>query len=151
MTTDNRSPERASNLPPARQRRRSTIAVGRANSARNATRHGVLSQEFIGPNESMDAFNALLNQLVTEYEPQAATEFVLVQRLAMLFWRERRLAKSEAGFIARNALDIEPGLGSPPYPIEHQLLVGRYQTMLGNQISKTIEQLKSFAEARNVE
>ncbi|WP_340588390.1 hypothetical protein [Erythrobacter alti] len=137
------------NTPPTpRVRQRVRTLVGRQQSARNATRHGALSQQIVGELEEMEAYDELLNELENEYVPETATEYSLVQRLATLIWRERRLAKSEAQKLRQYECEIVPGGQRTPFPIEQQLLVGRYQTMLSNQITKTIEQIIVMKDAR---
>ncbi|MBX7496405.1 hypothetical protein K3172_11125 [Qipengyuania sp. 6B39] len=81
---------------------------------------------------------------MAEYDPMTETETLLVERLANLFWRERRLIQAE-----RSELNMPNGdpnaivIGtSAALPMGQQLLIGRYQSMLTNQISSTIMQIQ---------
>ena len=74
---------------------------GKAASAQNATRHGVLSQNAVSHYEDREAYDALLEQLIEDHEPEIALECMLVERLVTLFWREKRLAEAEAALITR--------------------------------------------------
>ena len=135
-----------------RNARRSTgprSASGKAASGRNATRHGILSEHVLAEGEDEQKFVALLEQLVRDCEPATAMKSCLVERVAVLLWRERRLARAE-----KLSLKSLPKLVTP-YMVEKrsadphgrylgfadQLLIGRYQTMLTNQIRQTLQLL----------
>jgi hypothetical protein len=57
----------------------------------NALRHGVLSRYTVLPWEDADEYRALVAALVTEHAPQGLTEEHLVEELAGIVWRKRRL------------------------------------------------------------
>ena len=136
---------------------------GKAASSRNATRHGILSEVAIADHEDGSLYLALQEQLMAEHEPVTGTEFMLVEQLALLFWRMRRLARAEAfeTIAARKNYEFEQGMEKragggfvinrlPKHyraeenilAIDTQLLVGRYQTMLSNQVAQTLAQLR---------
>lgn len=62
----------------------------------NALRHGVLSRYTVLPWESEDEYAALVAALVAEHRPQGPTEEHLVEELAGVVWRKRRLRLAEA-------------------------------------------------------
>jgi len=62
----------------------------------NALRHGVLSRYTVLPWEDADEYAALLADLVAEHAPQGPTEEHLVEELAGVVWRKRRLRQAEA-------------------------------------------------------
>src|SRR3954452_338275 len=62
----------------------------------NALQHGVLSQYTVLPWESTDEYHELLAALVAEHGPQGPTEEHLVEELAGILWRKRRLRLAEA-------------------------------------------------------
>jgi hypothetical protein len=62
----------------------------------NALRHGVLSQYTVLPWEDGEEYRALLDALVAEHRPQGPTEEHLVEELAGIIWRKRRLRLGEA-------------------------------------------------------
>ena len=62
----------------------------------NALRHGVLSQHTVLPWEDKDEYRALIEALVAEHSPQGPTEEHLVEELAGIFWRKRRLRSAES-------------------------------------------------------
>jgi hypothetical protein len=131
-------------------------AAGKAASRRNSLRHGVLSSVVVSVDEDPEAFEALLKVLIEEHDPQTQHEVHLVEKLTLLYWRERRLADAERRLTkmqkeyARRAREPVPNYIPLDYPfdgltLENQLLVGRYQTMLNNQIAQTLAML---SEAR---
>jgi hypothetical protein len=62
----------------------------------NALRHGVLSRYMVLPWEDADEYHALVAALVAEHQPQGPTEEHLVEELAGVLWRKRRLRLAEA-------------------------------------------------------
>jgi hypothetical protein len=62
----------------------------------NALRHGILSQFSVLPWEDREEYEAVHAALVAEHTPQGPTEEHLVEELAHIFWRKRRLRLAEA-------------------------------------------------------
>ena len=62
----------------------------------NALRHGVLSRYTLLPWESTDEYRAVVEALVAEHAPQGPTEEHLVEEIAGILWRKRRLRLAEA-------------------------------------------------------
>jgi hypothetical protein len=62
----------------------------------NALRHGVLSRYAVLPWESTDEYRAVVEALVAEHAPEGPTEERLVEEIAGIFWRKRRLRLAEA-------------------------------------------------------
>jgi hypothetical protein len=62
----------------------------------NALRHGVLSKYCVLPWEDGAEYGTLLEALVAEHNPQGPTEEHLVEELAGVIWRKRRLRLGES-------------------------------------------------------
>jgi len=62
----------------------------------NALRHGILSQFTVLPWERSEEYESALAALVAEHAPQGPTEEHLVEELAHIMWRKRRLRLAEA-------------------------------------------------------
>lgn len=62
----------------------------------NALRHGVLSRYTILPWEDADEYQAIVTALLAEHAPQGPTEEHLVEEIAGILWRKRRLRLAEA-------------------------------------------------------
>jgi hypothetical protein len=70
-------------------------AVGTEITRFNACRHGVLSRHTILPWENAAEYEDILNSLISEHVPSGPTELHLVEELAGIFWRKRRLRMAE--------------------------------------------------------
>jgi hypothetical protein len=62
----------------------------------NALRHGVLSRYTVLPWEDADEYQAIVSALAAEHVPQGPTEEHLVEEIAGILWRKRRLRLAEA-------------------------------------------------------
>jgi hypothetical protein len=62
----------------------------------NALQHGVLSRYTVLPWEDESEYQTLVAALVAEHAPQGPTEEHLVEELAGILWRKRRLRLAEA-------------------------------------------------------
>lgn len=74
----------------------------------NALKHGLLSKEVVikegDGKENEEEFRNLLEQLNKDYSPQGAVEEMLVERIAISYWRLRRALRHERGLL-REGLD----------------------------------------------
>ena len=67
----------------------------------NALQHGVLSRYTVLPWEEPTEYDALLQSLADEHAPVGPTEAYLVEELAGVLWRKRRLRLAEAATYRR--------------------------------------------------
>jgi hypothetical protein len=72
----------------------------------NALRHGVLSRYTVLPWENADEYRALVVALVAEHSPQGPTEEHLVEELAGILWRKRRLRLAETAAFRRGLTKV---------------------------------------------
>ncbi len=81
---------------------------GKARSARNALKHGLLARDVVinGPDlsETQADFDSLLADLMSELQPRTLIEETLVERIVTGYWRLRRAQRFEVGAI-RDALE----------------------------------------------
>lgn len=70
----------------------------------NSVSHGVLSKHALLPWEERQEYDALFQSLVAEHDPAGATQVHLVEEIAGVIWRKRRLRMAEAA-AHRKALD----------------------------------------------
>ncbi len=82
--------------------------AGKAMASRNATKHGIFARELIitrgdGKEEGAE-YNRLLSELVADFAPQGRMEMLLVEKIAVNYWRLRRLIRYETGEV-REMLD----------------------------------------------
>jgi len=73
-----------------------SAAVGTELTRFNALKHGILSRYTVLPWEDAKEYDALLEALTAEHAPQGPTEEHLVEELAGVLWRKRRLRLAEA-------------------------------------------------------
>ena len=78
---------------------------GKAIVKYNALKHGLLAQEAVitaGEGaENPDEFSALLDDLKVQLQPQGTLEEMLVEKVAVAYWRLRRAYRYESGLIRR--------------------------------------------------
>jgi hypothetical protein len=74
----------------------------------NALKHGLLAKEIFIPvgegAENPEEFNALIEDLSTQFKPVGVLEEMLVEKIAVAYWRLRRAYRYETGLI-RDELD----------------------------------------------
>ena len=88
-------------------RKESTLSVetvGTEVTRFNALKHGVLSRYTVLPWEDAAEYRDLVTALAAEHAPQGPTEEHLVEELAGIFWRKRRLRLAE-GAVHRRGLE----------------------------------------------
>ncbi len=93
----------------------------------------------------------MVQSLSEEFEPASELEEQLVQKLAIAFWRDRRLAMAERlAMEAEVVMDEEDSWPLAPrrlrqsqgvLNIKDNLLFGRYQVMVTNEIKRTLAML----------
>ena len=81
---------------------------GKAIAKYNALKHGLLAREVVvtvgeGAEDPAE-FAALSQELVSQFQPQGTVEEMLVEKIAVAYWRLRRAYRYEAGLI-RQELD----------------------------------------------
>ena len=75
-------------------------AVGKRRSRRNAIKHGILASVVTLEGESTEEFDSLLKGLRKDFRPDGTLEQILVEKLATIMWRYRRLLYTESAEIA---------------------------------------------------
>ncbi len=80
---------------------------GKEKTKHNALKHGIFCSVALLKSESPSEFNSLLNGLHDSLQPEGALEEILVEKLAVLSWRYRRLIVAEKAEIQRGARFVE--------------------------------------------
>lgn len=153
--------------------------AGKKRSAQNARRHGILSEAVVLPElENPRDWAAHLQGIFESYEPDGHLEFLLAERIAVLFWKLRRLeyhqtAKSirrpdiglstlvddparlkkffQSGRIA-SVVDVEEDDGIKPLPGGWDLpTIIRYESHLHRQLLQTMHELEAVQMRRKGE
>jgi hypothetical protein len=79
--------------------------AGKARSRLNSRKHGLTAKMLIIVGENADDFDQLRAELLEEHEPQSVLECELVERLAGILWRLRRVPFFEAAIIDARQVD----------------------------------------------
>ena len=77
------------------------LPSGYRRSRHTASRHGILSEHVVLSHERRDEFEQLLSALRIEHQPDGPTEGHLVEELAGIIWRKRRVLMAEGAQINR--------------------------------------------------
>lgn len=82
---------------------------GKAVVARNALKHGIFARDLVintgdGREDEFEYYE-LLNELKTDLAPVGRMEMMLVEKIAVNYWRLRRLVRHETGVIRRGLDD----------------------------------------------
>ncbi len=144
-----------------RNARRSTgpqTPAGKVRVKFNALKHGLLAKSVILPirsrSEKRSHFDALLAQLIDELKPVGILEDMLVEKIAVSYWRLRRALRAEAGEITDKIRNFR----RYPYPTDpatlalpssrNTLKIVRYQNAIERQLYRAITQLYRLQEHR---
>src|SRR6266851_553213 len=74
---------------------------GKERSKFNARKHGLFSKAVLLQDESRAEYDVLLNGLIEDFQPRGKLETVLVESLATVLWRKRRLLQAETAEIEK--------------------------------------------------
>ena len=72
----------------------------------NAMQHGILSRYTVLSHEDADEYRALLSALLEEHRPGGMTEAHLVEELAGIIWRKRRVLQAEGAAINKGLKSV---------------------------------------------
>jgi len=142
-------------------------AEGKAVSARNGTKHGLLSRWPVLPEEDAEAFERMRDNLYNELLPLSQLERLIVTRLAAVQWRLARVPQLEAELFerlradaaaersreAQTALGHDEGLGAAwardagPYGGALARLA-RYETALERNAARLLAELRHLQAER---
>lgn len=121
--------------------------AGKQRSSLNALRHGLTAHTAVLPSEDPAAYATHCRQFMEEHQPANATENHLVQELAEISWRLRRIPLLEADLLARaaNPPNEEAAIAFDIVDA-HRLLasLGLHNVRLSRQFQKTLDQLRAI-------
>ncbi len=81
---------------------------GKANSSRNALRHGLRAKTLVLANEAPEVLEALCAEYEAEHQPETATERDLVTEMAFAKWRQYRTWISETATLNKEMAETKP-------------------------------------------
>lgn len=121
-------------------------AQGKRPAKYNAVKHGILSNAVLEDRESKAEYDGLLKGCIDYFQPVGAPEEILVEKLATLFWRYRRLLRTETVKIADS--DEGNGEGGMILTSWNTDEFIRYEVNLERAIDRTLAQLERLQRMR---
>jgi hypothetical protein len=117
-----------------------TVA-GKRRSRRNSTKHGIFAeQSFLLEGESAAEFQSMRQGLRDYFNPVGAMEDVYVEKLATLFWRDRRVTYAETAETSKTieslALRLTQSQAFPPHALREASVING---LLGKANPLTLE------------
>ena len=116
--------------------------LGKQRASRNATKHGVFSKIVVLKGESPAEYEELLEGMREAFQPEGALEELLVEKLATMAWRQRRLLLAGGVEILKNTVLVEWGYA----PGFDRLL--HYEAHLERNFDRTLSQLERLQRMR---
>jgi hypothetical protein len=120
---------------------------GKVRSKYNSTKHGILSQAVVLKSESRSEYESLLAGLLDDFKSEGTFEEFLVEKLATVAWRYRRIITLEVADIESPDLGFTlPDSGTLPLSRLDHLV--RYETSLERAFDRTLSQLERRQQMR---
>jgi hypothetical protein len=125
---------------------------GKAISARNATRHGLLSQSVVLKNEDEKTFEALFYLLIERFSPVDDIEMSAIEEMASAHWRMRRVMAMERAILDAGILKhlgIDPAAQTAavfcdPATQATLALLQRYEARFQNMYNRALRSLAAL-------
>jgi hypothetical protein len=105
-------------------------AIGKERSKYNALKHGLFSNVVVLDHETRSEFEAVLCGLRLDLKPEGLLEDALVEKIATILWRYRRLLQAESADVQKNMETEQYGedqlqspkleLGNLPVPVPEE-------------------------------
>ena len=128
--------------------------TGKSIAARNATKHGLLSQEVVLWEEDRSAFRALAVSLWDCLQPVGALEHLLVDRIVAATWRLRRVHVIEAGLcgctdFGVNRESLETRFIQDCHSSQSFLKLSRYEVAIERGLYRVLHELERLQLQRS--
>jgi hypothetical protein len=129
----------------------------------NAVKHGILSTLVVLPHEDEDEYINLLEALTMEHLPSGPTEMHLIEELAGIMWRKRRVLLAEGAAINRGLHSVATdkfsipaksavpfGLGMPDKPTDMQDLMDATPEQVAQSQKETQHESECLGKATTI-
>ena len=119
----------------------------------NALQHGLLSRQLVLPWEDKGEYAEVLEGVTLEHQPQTATEGHLVEELAGILWRKRRLRIAEAAHYqrelgGRSGENYTAAMALACIETQSNPRKFSYRKALSSSVEENSEELKAIAAYR---
>ncbi len=131
--------------------------AGKNHSRLNALKHGVLASVLVvsaGALEDPADYEELVHALAGDLEPVGKLEEMLVEKIAVCWWRQRRALRHEARKIYERTQSYshKPTRDEFALPLDNELnKVLRYEASIQRQLVQSINQLERLQRTRKGE
>jgi hypothetical protein len=119
-------------------------AEGKANSSKNAIKHGIYSNTILLKSESRPDYDLLLDGFWEYFKPVGMFEEFLVEKLLVQSWRHRRLVITEKDEIENGGLSLVL-VSEQPNILDR---FPRYETSIDRAFDRTLTQLERYQRMR---
>ena len=121
---------------------------GKEKSSRNSLKLGIFSKVVVLEGEPGAEFDSLLNGFRDYFEPEGRLEEFLVEKLAVIVWRHRRLVIADGQLAGRwDSTSWADGILGPQLLSPDLLL--RYETTFERSFDRTLSQLERAQRMRS--
>jgi len=126
-------------------------ASGKLAVSANAIRHGLLSSKLFLANESAADYENLLAGLVESFKPVGHLENLLTEKIAVSFWRQRRLVGAEAAAITYESMQAVATIQEKIKDVDNPLNYFESQLTASEKVQKKalLNELGQVAQVRN--
>jgi hypothetical protein len=122
---------------------------GKERSKHNATRHGIFSSVVVLKGEARWEYETLLDSLWKSFGPEGGLEELLVEKIAVISWRQRRLLEAEGAEVRRGIEFVGLDVLSPNSHDSPALdRLSRYEATLDRAFDRALNQLDRFQRIR---
>jgi hypothetical protein len=139
-----------------------TTEVGRAKSSRNALKHGLTAEQVTIEGEQARQFEAFRDDILESLCPEGAIEEQLAERIALCWWRLRRVYRMEVAIAKEHSEPLDDGMTFlNPKPsdgsIAEKLIAGpfqhlsRYETTIERSLQRALHELERWQARRKGE
>jgi len=139
-----------------------TTEVGRSRSSRNALKHGLTAEQVTMEGEQARQFESFRDDILESLCPQGALEEQLAERIALCWWRLRRVYRMEVAIAKEHSEPLDDGmtfLNAKPSDgfIAEKLITGpfqhlsRYETTIERSLQRALHELERWQLRRKGE
>jgi len=119
---------------------------GKARSSLNRLDHGLAGRFRLLPGESQEDYTQLQTSLDCEWNPQHATEQILVTQMAEAHWKLRRIGNWQDGILQKCPNPFDPDI--PAEVSKRMMLLQRYEVSERRAFHKGMEDLRRLQNER---
>jgi hypothetical protein len=125
--------------------------AGKMASSRNNLRHGLCAKQIVLPGEKAADYEALRQELHSDYAPANTAEATLVDQIAEHTWRLQRVRRAETAMFEKLMRDMDDDLAiaraiaNPEGDLDR---IRRYEVTIERSYHRAIEQLRKLQKER---